>query len=162
MHFCVLVFTESKPDEKALSKLLRPFYESHWDWWQQGGRYTGRLTDYEPEKDERNWRVCEYCNGTGVRLVAEGRCNGCTQYLGKTGKKGVLVVWPTDWVSYEGDQQLVRDVREKLLANPIGYAVVTKSGGWVDKEAEGKYIKAKEVAVEAYKDGWVTVVDCHN
>jgi hypothetical protein len=54
-----------------------------WDWWQIGGRYTGRLSDgYDPEKDERN---------------LEWRRNH------QTGKDERVPKWPTSWVKFEGD-----------------------------------------------------------
>ncbi len=64
-----------------------------WDWYVIGGRWTGLLTGYEPEKDPRNIETCSLCKGTGTRTdwlkstspewVKE--CNGCNGCLG-TGK----------------------------------------------------------------------------
>lgn len=54
-----------------------------WDWWQVGGRYTGRLSAaYDPEKDERNleWK-----------------------YNHSIGAEERVPKWPTQWVEFEGD-----------------------------------------------------------
>ncbi|MCG8522896.1 MAG: hypothetical protein MI744_11905 [Pseudomonadales bacterium] len=48
-HFILSVFTESRPSEEFLSRLLSPFEETDcsdqpkWDWWVVGGRWLGEL-----------------------------------------------------------------------------------------------------------------------
>ena len=44
--------------------------KSKWDWWQIGGRWTGSLDEYEPEKDLENQEWCSFCAGTGNRSDA--------------------------------------------------------------------------------------------
>jgi len=72
-----------------------------WDWWQLGGRYSGRLAaGYDPEKDPANMETCWLCDGTGKRDDEIGRqcragnpeytCNGCQG-------KGHSVKWPSKW-----------------------------------------------------------------
>lgn len=72
-----------------------------WDWWQLGGRYSGRLAaGYDPEKDPANMETCWLCAGTGKRDDEIGHqcraekpeytCNGCQG-------KGHSVKWPSKW-----------------------------------------------------------------
>ncbi|SCM71580.1 conserved hypothetical protein [uncultured Pleomorphomonas sp.] len=84
-----------------------------WDWWVVGGRYGGRLAPgYDPEKDERNYKTCTLCRGTGRRddPIGQARrledptytCNGCSG----TGRE---LKFPTDWVEV-GNQARVGDL----------------------------------------------------
>lgn len=88
--------------DSAVSHQMEPFDEngcdemfeegSRWDWWVIGGRWTGKLTGYEPLKDRDNYDRCWLCEGTGSRplspetmreISAAGHpvigngCNGC-------------------------------------------------------------------------------------
>lgn len=38
-----------------------------WDWWSIGGRWTGKLTGYDPAKDMANYKACWICKSTGTR-----------------------------------------------------------------------------------------------
>ncbi len=81
-----------------------------WDWWQVGGRYTGKLSGYDPDKDPANRETCFMCGGTGKRNDALGQearaknpaytCNGCEG-------KGWSVKWPTSWKNHPGDKMRV-------------------------------------------------------
>lgn len=63
-----------------------------WDWWQIGGRYTGRLhPDYDPQKDPSN------------------------QEIGFDGKSSVK--WPSDWRKFGGDIKEIKNLDiEKISA----------------------------------------------
>jgi hypothetical protein len=82
--------------EDAVAWQMLPFDEngewfaegSRWDWWQVGGRYTGKFApEYDPRTDERNTEQCDLCMGTGTRTLpvpgdprwrpTPGQCNGC-------------------------------------------------------------------------------------
>lgn len=77
-----------------------------WDWWQIGGRYTGRLSGYKPAEDPALLEECFLCRGTGMRMDEAGielraeqpdyTCNGCSG-------KGKRVLWSSDWPSHDGD-----------------------------------------------------------
>lgn len=92
-----------------------------WDWWQVGGRYTGKFApNYDPDKDPANVEKCWICRGTGLRDDDLGRehrkqdptykCNGC-RGSGKT------PVWPTKRVKVESDQIQVNDIPLQELAD---------------------------------------------
>lgn len=124
--------------EKAIGHQMAPFNEggewfadgSRWDWWQIGGRFSGRFAtpDYEPSQDPRNQESCRLCDGTGKRddmLGAEARkhdpnytCNGC-------GGKGISTKWPTDWVDH-GNVAKRGDLDETKLieARKVKYAAM--------------------------------------
>lgn len=72
-----------------------------WDWWQIGGRYTGKFVpNYDPETDKANQEVCWLCRGTGKRpdMVVANGCNGCSG-------SGIA----TKWKSLD-DQMQLRDI----------------------------------------------------
>ena len=101
-----------------LERVLAPHQEQYdeatedwggfWDWWQIGGRWTGHLSGYDPEKDPANIEVCKLCEGTGTRRdalaarsgIKEGYCNGCSGHDVGVGK---CVKWPTQWARHAGD-----------------------------------------------------------
>jgi hypothetical protein len=62
-----------------------------WDWWQIGGRYTGRLDPlYDPEKDPRNQEI-------------------------RYGK--LEVKWPTEWVKHDKDIIQVKNIKIDEILN---------------------------------------------
>jgi len=173
MHYYVLaILGPTNHPEAKLDELLKPFYESEYDWYQIGGRYTGMLTGYKPSDDPKNVEVCEQCKGTGDNKNLEppewkkqcGGCNGCRG-------KGVRAKWPTDWERYSGDIQQVSDVEITEANSPYAFVVGDK---WVAPEAivkeDGKYKSRDnnkfgfqlEEALKNNQDGIVVVVDCHN
>lgn len=164
MHYYILVFTEIKPTKDHIDNILAPYYEDEWDWYQKGGRWTGVLDGYNPEKDETLLEVCNLCDGTGTRtdMKVENGCNGC---LGK----GNRIPWPTEWPERDGDSQRVKDVDWKD-PDKIPYAFIAKELLWMKKNLwtgkshiENPDFKVAWVeALEKFKDGWATVVDCHN
>ena len=98
-HAAVLIaLPDGTPADRAsveceIAKQMAPFDEngecfadgSRWDWYQIGGRWTGKLDGYKPSEDPKNWEHCDICNGTGTRHdeIARkqgfklGECNGC-------------------------------------------------------------------------------------
>lgn len=113
-----------------------------WDWWQVGGRWTGYLTDYDPEKDPANQETCNLCDGTGNRTDAAANewrakgehgwepgkryCNGCDG-------KGTRVAWPTQWGPHEGDVVAI----ERFLddrACPMPYSFLVPDRGFLKYE----------------------------
>ena len=63
--------------EMAIEFQMDPFNEngewfkdgSRWDWYEIGGRYTGRLTGYDPESDPENWKTCHNRKVDGADIV---------------------------------------------------------------------------------------------
>ncbi len=140
--------------------------DSKWDWWQIGGRWTGVLTDYDPEADPRNVETCSSCGGKGYRVNSKdgsvGACHMCDG-IGKSCK------WPTEWADYDGDIMPVPDIHLK------GYphALVTPDGAWHQQGEMGFFgfsscdvddAEWKEVVdalLEKHHDCVAVVVDCH-
>lgn len=149
----------------AVEDAMRPYSEDinetsgFWDWWSIGGRWTGVLDGYEPDKDIRNIETCWLCHGTGVRsdmAVANG-CNGCRGL-------GVSVKWPTKWVSHPGDIATVADV---IRAGRMPFTLVTPDGAFHSRTWNGDDFDDTEPAlVEAFNaldpDTKVAVVDYHS
>lgn len=188
MHYHAEVVLE--PDQE-LADLMAPHKESYdekteelsgfWDWYQIGGRYTGRKTDYNPEDDERNWETCRLCNGTGYRndhVAQDARqkdpsytCNGCGHITqdgqwthGKHGP-GKALKWPTQWKSYAGDICAVVDTPEDLtcftlIVNGSVYHMEEWDGkNWNNTGFDGKVAKKlKELNVTK---GVLVTVDYH-
>src|SRR5258708_113248 len=98
MHFGNLVVIPADEKlgtiEERIQKAMGPHEENggFWDWYQIGGRWTGTLDNYDPEKDPANIEVCSTCQGTGVRkdMVVQNGCNACNG-------KGIKSVWPTQF-----------------------------------------------------------------
>jgi len=96
MHKGVILIVKADDKDEAQTR-AEEFLEQYgdgdvWDWYAFGGRWTGLLDGYEPDKDPNNIKVCDLCGGTGKRvdMVVENGCNGCQG-------KGEAVTWPTQW-----------------------------------------------------------------
>jgi len=146
-HFSLLVVTDTKPSESELNDILLPFQElegnknSKWDWFQIGGRWSGRLDpDYDPEKDPRN------------------------------SKAGGELKWPTQWVNV-GNQVQVKDLKPAADLGFFAYLrkgqwVEKGDMGWwgvVSNEKQPVEWAVEQARIKASlkPDEWLTVVDCH-
>ena len=185
MHYfaAVLVPVGTEDIDEAVGAAMEPFNEEtaaedqgRWDWWQIGGRYTGRWSDYNPATDPANHESCRLCDGTGYRNDPVGvahrernpeyTCNGCG--FGDHPGNGVALKWPTQWVRYPGDVVRVAHLLDTEAATP--YALLTPDG-WSERETwtGGEFVetpdwdKAYRVALEQYRDTHLAVVvDYHN
>lgn len=156
---------ESLDDEvvvhAAVTQQMTPFDEqeewfkegSRWDWWEIGGRYTGRLDPlYDPQKDPANLQPCEVCDGTGRRNDVIGRqarqqdpsytCNGCDG-------AGHRVKWPSEWRDV-GNTAYRRDLKEETFveARRIKYEAL-----WAKWEAEADKNPTKGQFVFGIREG---------
>ena len=151
-HASVLVcgevenFDDRVEVEAMVTSKMTPFDEngewfkdgSRWDWWVIGGRYTGNLDGYDPQKDVRNFETCSGCGGGGVRpggLEQFGqewfdRCNGCNGCQGK----GIRVKWPTQWVKHHGDVCQVKLIEKDKLQSAYAFL---RNGSWNERERLG-------------------------
>ena len=148
-HASLLVALDTAlPDlQTALEYQMAPFSEndawfedgSRWDWWTIGGRWTGKLTGYDPYADPRNMETCDLCGGTGDRATwrHEPRevqhpsgCNGCDG-------KGKRLSWSSNWPD-EGNHLLIRDLApEKRNGGfPAHYAFL-RNRVWHEHERMG-------------------------
>lgn len=179
MHYAVLAIVE-KPEEltkesvsAAVEAVLEPYYETKWDWFQIGGRWTGTFDGYDPDKDESTFETCNLCGGTGDRATwrKEPRdqqhpsgCNGCNG-TGRTQK------WPTDWKFRPQDCKPVTALTQADLDK--FYAVCLSDGyGWKGGEefepwrTDDKFVKRDKPPldwlVSEFGDKIAVVVDCHN
>ena len=157
MHCLVYVIhepTDPAALEAMIAEALAPHEGAAWDWWQIGGRWTGRFTGYNPEADPANQEPCRLCGETGTRQWESGAasCNGCEG-------KGIAVKWPTRWQRYSGDTQ---PITTALLA-PIPSAVVTPDGEWVVMpEDTPETARARwEALCRQWPMSAVTIVDAH-
>ena len=140
--------------------------DSKWDWWQIGGRWTGALTDYDPEADPRNVETCSSCGGKGsLTNPQDGSVGACHRCDGT----GQTIKWPTDWADYDGDMLPVPDLH--LTTCP--HALLTPDGAWHQEGEMGffgvsscdvDYAEWEEVVdalLEKHHDCVAVVVDCH-
>lgn len=163
MHYSGIVFVYGDREvQKQVAKQLKKFEGEKWDWWQIGGRWTGRLDGYDPEKDPKNIEVCSLCHGTGKRDDQLGKaarakdpnynCNGCDG-LGSRAR------WPSEWVKHTGDVQPV----EKVTYIPF---FVVDNGIWIEKSTIVDEDPAHERWVrEIYKKHagkFAVLIDVHN
>jgi hypothetical protein len=177
MHFAILVVTENKPsaqDQTPIDEVMQPYHDQHYDWYQVGGRWTGLLDGYDPEKDPANIKTCDLCGGTGSRpngleqfgaewVKSTNGCNGCSG----TGKR---VEWPTQWKSRDGDTIPVTDLTEELYPAKF-HGVCVEGYGWYEGEEfqpwqpAGKSFVPKDLPPLAWlkeQGEFATIVDCHN
>lgn len=93
MHYYALVVIPADGDlTERVAEAMEPVREDDdtmglWDWYQIGGRYTGRLSGYDAFSDPDNRERCFLCGGTGKRMDEIGvqhrlanpgyTCNGC-------------------------------------------------------------------------------------
>lgn len=175
MHYLtyLIVPTEEIKNEEGLEleDQLHPFMAKTegelWDWWQIGGRWSGHLSGYDPEKDPANIEVCSYCETPDHKRLFEGKlinCNGCNG-TGKSTK------WPTGWGVHEGDVQPVGILMEK--DEPPHYLIMPcawlEFDSWIVNEKERIKIKKKhkkqfKEVIRPYMNGEfaVVVLDLHN
>ena len=195
MHYHAEVYVppQTLNIETFVSEAMAPYKEqdhddeSHsdfWDWYQIGGRWTGIKTpDYVPEKDPRNFEVCQLCRGTGFRndqIGIEARnaaptytCNGCGKYDNeeKIWKhnlygSGLALKWPSSWVRHEGDILPITKVPQNLdcftlIANgQVFHKEKWNGDDFVKTEFNGLVIpKLKELGIEG---GFLVTVDYHS
>jgi hypothetical protein len=191
MHYHAEVWLDKVPVNltAALTRIMAPYEERSadgelrgwWDWWQVGGRYTGRHTGYDPRTDPRNVKNCEQCNGTGFRNDSLGRaarledptytCNGCGEHHdgkwthGSHGP-GRHVKWPTDFAEYDGDIFPVVAIKDTLTAytlivgDTVAHMEIWDGKNWVSSLLKDQTIK-KTLADLGVKDGYLVTVDYH-
>jgi len=129
--------------KNALDWNLQPFnvneecfaHDSRWDWWQIGGRYTGKFQpDYNPETDPANIETCHVCGGTGRRadMVVPSGCNGCHG-------NGKRVKWPSDWVD-RGN--ITTRAKIAHLGNALSACAFLRNRKWQEAEKQERQCKA--------------------
>lgn len=155
MHYRVLAILE-EPSIDKLAELMEPYGDGReWDFYQIGGRYTGFLDGYAPEKDPRNLEPCQYHQSPDCP-----HCKGT----------GSTVTWPTRWAPHIGDQIPVSQLTDVQVK---GVYVIVCSAGWFARERytpweDGKAAFPKQPMPplgwiqEAYAKGLAIVVDIHN
>ena len=168
MHYAVLAILPeaSGSIKERLSALLAPHENEQWDWWQVGGRFSGYLDGYDPEKDPANIEVCDQCNGTGIRPGGLEQF-GKDWFDGYNGCNGVgkAVKWPTEWVEHSGDVAPVESLTEEQFGK---FYVVVSSEGWyprveyVHSEPIGKFEDRVMPSLDRVKGQGVlaVVLDC--
>lgn len=168
MHYSNLAIIPSNGDDSLdakVSAVMGPHEDDggFWDWYQIGGRWTGTLDGYEPEKDERNMAPCDLCGATGKRAeppnVGPGElpCNGCDG-------TGIKVNWPGQWVRHDGDVMPV----EKLTAEHVAkFYRFCLPGKVIEVENTGEVplvtgVPLQEWLKRTFPDHLCVVVDNHS
>lgn len=168
-HYSNLVLIEPTEDVETAVKEAMGVHKAQggfWDWYQIGGRWTGVLDGYNPDKDPVNIETCWLCQGTGTRqdMKVENGCNGC---LG-TGKKEK---WPTKYAKHPGDIAPIETLTDESYKN--FFRVVTPGciifGGedYLPWKPVGEMFPEREMPPldwlkENYKGYLAVVVDNHS
>ena len=103
--------------------------QSKWDWWVIGGRWQGDLDpEYDRAKDERNYSVCHYCNGTGDRPDLDPpewkkECGGCNSCHG-TGKS-------MNFTFATPNKGNIKPASE--IPDYVPFSILTPDGHWHEK-----------------------------
>lgn len=179
MHYLAFVLIPDDGDpHEHVSRLMAPHQERYeketdtlggfWDFWSIGGRWSGYLDGYQPEKDPKNIERCDLCAGTGQRLppplsgAGTWTCNGCEG-------TGSRVKWPTQWAPHHGDIAPAAVAHAKAAADSwMPYTVVVGSGEalharhWNGERFE-ENAEYKDSVLRALSEhtGRVAVVDYH-
>jgi uncharacterized membrane protein len=131
-----------------------------WDWYQIGGRCSGALDGYDPERDPTNREPCSLCQGTGQSTVpaAPGDCPQCQG-------QGTVPKWPTQWKPHPGDTCPVA----RVPTSYVPCAVVTPEREWHENEGLGwlglpldvEWIRQVHAILDRYSNCLATIVDVH-
>ncbi|GAA1578865.1 hypothetical protein [Leucobacter aridicollis] len=173
MHYYALVEVPEgdEPFEKRLAAVLAPHKEGVeggselWDWWILGGRWSGRLSGYDPYTDPVNQKRCWLCQGTKFRndelgkreraLNPEYTCNGC-------GGTGLMTVHESEFVPHAGNVAkfgaLSKEMQPHVL---IANGQVVQMEAWTGSEWEDTSAALTELWGEIDPDATVAVVDLH-
>jgi hypothetical protein len=189
MHYhCEIHLEEIHDLEKQIAEIMAPFEEENndngfWDWYQIGGRYTGRHGNYDPEADPANIEVCTLCQGTGFRNDPIGQiarkedptytCNGCGQFDSKSKSwkhspqgPGKRVKWPTTWIQHSSNVIPVSETSEDLtcytlIMNGKAYQQAVWNGNEFAKtDFDGKVLPMLKKLGK--QDGYLVTVDYHS
>ena len=142
MHYGVLLISEERPtlsdDDPLIAQLLEPYKEQHWDWYQVGGRWTGSLSEYNPEDDPNN--------------------------KDENGK----IQWPTNWQKHEQDcipiEQLTEEQIEKFYAFIVERYGWLGGETYYPWRTQDHFVKNERPPLEWLKKQgkFATIIDCHN
>jgi hypothetical protein len=144
--------------------------DAHWDWFEIGGRWTGRLVeDYDPYRDPDNLETCWMCKGTGKRDDELGRkaraedptytcnvCDGSGQSVKHQLKRFPGDILPTRLVP--------KDIAPHAIVTPDGKWHQESKMGWFAMTWDEDPDWDKKVAeiMKTHRENTVTVlVDCH-
>jgi len=190
MHYHAEIWVpEGQNIGEAVAAAMAPFDENvdyetgFWDWYQIGGRYTGRHdAEYDPESDPANIEECKQCGGTGFRSDNLGKdarkanptytCNGC----GTRDENGVWghgphgpgksVKSPTSWARYDGDVMPVEKLEDGLtcytliVGDTVFHQEKWTGEAWEKTGFDGAVLpKLKELGIA---DGVLVTVDYHS
>lgn len=168
MHKGVILLVKADDKGSAIEG-VNHFMEQYegrvWDWFVIGGRWTGQLDGYEVENDERNYKSCWLCNGTGFRSDLLGQnirletpsytCNSCGVFDKETGTwkhgkfgAGLALEYPSE-IEHDNNAMPLADclkrVREyadnveKKIEEELAYAERMKAEG--RKSSQGYALK---------------------
>jgi hypothetical protein len=147
MHYAVLVVldrrrSKGKTIPEEVEEMLKAYASGKYDWYQLGGRWTGVLSDYDPEKDPQNFD-----------------------------QERNRVKWPTEWASHEGDVLPLSQVSEEKYNENHFYGVLVPYFGYFEGEMYQPWgtekFKKQELPPlgwlqENFPEGLAVVVDIHN
>jgi hypothetical protein len=157
MHYLVIVIVPSfctnfKDACDEVDRILKPFYEKNYDWYQIGARWTGYFDGYDPSKDPKNFKECGYCDEKGKR-TGLGKCNVCDGT-----KKAPL--WSTQFRKRAKDKILVSEyldlITDRKRSAPS--ILVTQKDGWVERSGDG-FLRMLEGSDEKEDKKWFDFVN---
>jgi len=99
-------------DDKTEKVIKYTNPNNKWDWYQVGGRFTGKLGTYDPKTDPDNFTTCMFCYGTGY-CVNENGVNkrvADLNYTCECNGSGKELKWPTKWKKIKNDIIQVKDL----------------------------------------------------
>jgi len=148
MHFFVGVIIPNMDNvQNSVETLLEPYNENddsnketHWDWWEVGGRWDGVL-----KGEEKYSKVLPHHIHT-----TEGN-----------------IVKISEFLELEGIDERLRETINKMLNKDtvMPYAIVSAEEGWIEGDGEIEHYKEWEKEaikiLKRNKDKYLVCVDCH-
>lgn len=187
MHYYALAVIPDDAEDvtDAVATLMAPYREGDeegdtgfWDWYSIGGRYTGRISGYDPSTDPINYTPCRLCEGTGVRRdgIATGQGTHLIELVEPRFDKTHRRYGETGWCNGCNGTGMERNWSNAPHAGDVGVAgdvtdspftLVTSEGAWHREKWDSKdWVDTSAEMQEAWSKvpptARVVVVDYHD
>lgn len=197
MHYCCVMLTREFPSDAVIEKLLEPFNDKNvygdgddddaeivypaftWDWWQVGGRYSGKFKlRYDSEDEDSKYRWRYYADQPRTkRLFRSWALEEIMEITNET-RRRLLGFTEEDYFTAMGSRDGFLYVDGALIADLINFDdkalecfcfVDADGNGYVRRYYDGvtftdipDFDATVKAICEAQKDCYVVTVDLHD
>lgn len=152
MHYCCLMLTKEFPTDEVISKALEPFNEETiynmdeservypafmWDWWQVGGRYSGRVKlRYDPHDEFGEYKWAFYAKEPRVNRLFRSQALEKIKAMAERAGQWFLFT-EEDFFTYMGSRDNFLNVDGAKVADILNFDDVMNSYCFVDADGTG-------------------------